>query len=70
MSRHLLVVIALAVSQLASTHSWAEATTVAADLPPHRQLFLDDVMIEQMDGLRRFLHQPEKYVGNPIIRHQ
>lgn len=69
MSRHLLVVIALAVSQPVSTQSWAEPTTVAADLPPHRQLFLDDVMIEQMDGLRRLLHQPEKYVGNPIIRH-
>ena len=34
-----------------------------------RQLFLDDVMIERIDGLRRVVNQPAKYEKNPIIRH-
>ena len=34
----------------------------------NRQLFLDDVMIEQATGVRRVLHQPKKYEKNPIIR--
>ena len=34
-----------------------------------RQLFLDDVMISRLDGLERKIGCPEKYKGNPVIRH-
>ena len=34
-----------------------------------RQLFLDDVMVHKMKGLRRVVHQPKKYAKNPMIRH-
>jgi hypothetical protein len=32
-----------------------------------RQLFLDDALIERAEGLKRVLHQPVKFPGNPII---
>jgi len=35
----------------------------------YRQLFLDDVMIERIAGLRRVVNPPTKHAGNPIIRH-
>lgn len=34
----------------------------------YRQLFLDDVMVQKTMGLKRVLHQPQKYPGNPVIR--
>ena len=34
----------------------------------YRQLFLDDVMVERANGLKRVLHPPQKYQGNPIIQ--
>ncbi len=34
-----------------------------------RQLFLDDENIGRMERVKRVLHQPVKYEGNPIIRH-
>ena len=34
-----------------------------------RQLFLDDLMIEQLQNVDRNLHQPKKYINNPIVRH-
>jgi hypothetical protein len=35
----------------------------------YRQIFLDEVMIEKTEGLRRVVNQPTKHKGNPIIRH-
>lgn len=32
-----------------------------------RQLFLNDEIIEHMDGLRRVVHQPQKHPANPVI---
>ncbi|MEO1997727.1 MAG: hypothetical protein ABGZ17_20895 [Planctomycetaceae bacterium] len=44
-----------------------QAAKMAAD--GYRQLFLDDVHIHKTTRLRRVLHQPVKYAGNPVIRH-
>ena len=30
-----------------------------------KQLFIDDVVIDEAVGVRRNLNQPAKYVGNP-----
>ena len=35
----------------------------------HRQLFLDDAVVERMEGLNRVVNPPKKYAGNPVIRH-
>ncbi len=46
------------------------AATVSreCDVGLTKQLFLDDYVIERMDGLKRVLNQPRRYPGNPIIR--
>ncbi len=36
--------------------------------PGVRQLFLDDLGIDEMRGLRRVLHQPRRHADNPLIR--
>ena len=41
-----------------------ERVIVGAD----RQLFLDDAVIERLDGVARRFHAAEKYPGNPVIR--
>ena len=33
-----------------------------------RQLFIDDYLIERIDGLRRVVNQPKKHPENPLIR--
>jgi hypothetical protein len=35
--------------------------------PEQRQLFLDDELIDILQGLRRTLHQPVKYAGSPVL---
>lgn len=37
------------------------------ELGPRRQLFVDEMLVEQVEGIRRVLHQPEKYDGNPVL---
>ncbi|MBI83852.1 MAG: hypothetical protein CMJ81_11690 [Planctomycetaceae bacterium] len=32
-----------------------------------RQLFVDDVIIQQLNGASRTLHQPARYAGNPLM---
>jgi len=44
-----------------------QAAKLAAE--GYRQLFFDDVHIQQSTGLKRVLHQPRKHAGNPVIRH-
>lgn len=34
----------------------------------YRQLFIDNVVIEHMDNLKKTLHQPERDPGNPVIK--
>ena len=36
----------------------------------HRQVFLDEVNIQRMTGLRRRAHPAQRYVGNPILTRQ
>lgn len=36
-------------------------------LTRHRQLFVDDALIASSSGLKRVIHQPRKYEGNPIL---
>jgi hypothetical protein len=33
----------------------------------HRELFLDEVSIAHMEGLRRTLHQPQRHPANPVV---
>lgn len=33
-----------------------------------KQLFIDDYVIERMDGLKRVLHQAQRHQGNPILK--
>lgn len=35
-----------------------------------RQLFLDDALLERLQGVRRVLHSPTKYAQNPILSHK
>jgi hypothetical protein len=37
-------------------------------LSSKRQLFVDSYLIEEMDGLHKKVHQPTKYLGNPVLR--
>ena len=56
---------------------WSGLTSGAAESAPlgslvfrpgERQLFLDDFVIGDLNGLTRVIHQPRKYEGNPVIR--
>lgn len=38
-----------------------------AGTPPYRRLFLDSLVVEDSDGVRRVFHAAKKYRGNPII---
>ena len=55
----LLIVLA---STLASPAALAPLRLGAA-----RQLFIDDHLIESLDGLQRIFHRPERYSGNPVL---
>ena len=37
------------------------------DIAGARQLFIDDLVIEEMNGVTRTLNQPVKYQGNPVL---
>ncbi|MEJ1972464.1 MAG: hypothetical protein WDM96_08435 [Lacunisphaera sp.] len=47
-------------------------TELAADTiilrPGERQLFLDDFLLGDLNGVTRMIHQPRKYEGNPVLR--
>ncbi|MAG35778.1 MAG: hypothetical protein CL878_05980 [Dehalococcoidia bacterium] len=45
----------------------ATATTAALNIAGRRQLFIDDWLVAKTHGVSRALHQPAKYVGNPVI---
>ena len=36
--------------------------------PGIKQLFLDDYVVEHARGVSKTLHQPRKYLGNPVIK--
>ena len=35
----------------------------------YRELFLDDLMVAELRGIKKVLHRPIKYSRNPVIRH-
>ena len=37
------------------------------EIGTHRQLFIDDFVIDKMEAIRRNTHQAEKYPGNPVL---
>lgn len=41
---------------------------MSLDIGSRKQLLVDDCVVEEMSGLSRVMHQPEKYAGNPIFR--
>ncbi len=47
--------------------AWAPAARVL-DVGSRKQLFLDDWVVEKLEGARRVWNQPVKYEGNPIMR--
>jgi len=50
----------------------ARATVLSSVEPmrlgTHRQLFVDDYLIEEQHAIRRHIHQAVKYAGNPVVR--
>ncbi|MAG34917.1 MAG: hypothetical protein CL878_01495 [Dehalococcoidia bacterium] len=40
---------------------------VAAKIGPERQLFVDNALIARASNVRREVHQPERYAGNPVL---
>ncbi len=56
---------------------WSGLTSRAAESPRlgslvfqpgERQLFIDDFIMGDLNGLTRVIHQPRKFEGNPVIR--
>ena len=45
----------------------ADTSTAAPEIVGRRQLFIDDWLVAETHGIARVLHQPTKYVGNPVI---
>ncbi len=43
------------------------AISARLEIGTQKQLFLDDYVIEKMDGLKRIVNQPQRYPGNPIV---
>lgn len=41
---------------------------MAIEIRNTKQLFVDDYILDRMEGLNRVMHQPEKHPGNPILR--
>ena len=37
------------------------------EIGPERQLFVDDHVIDMLEKVARFVHQPAKYEGNPVV---
>ena len=37
------------------------------EIGPERQLFVDDHVINMLENVARFVHQPAKYEGNPVF---
>jgi len=55
---------------LNSVPSTAPSPSIAAEpIPPREelQLFIDDHLVESLDGLKRTVHQPEDIDANPVI---
>ena len=46
----------------------AAAAGAAPSIDVGRQLFVDDALVESMDGLERRYHHPVKYAGNPVLK--
>lgn len=49
---------------------YLEAENIPSVIPVDlgRQLFVDDFLVESMDGLKRIYPHPEKYSGNPVLK--
>ena len=43
-------------------------TSSAIEIADRRQLFIDDYIVEETQGVTKSLNRPAKYVGNPVIR--
>ena len=41
---------------------------IAVRIGPHRQLFLDNYLVAEAEGVTRQVHRPTRYEGNPILR--
>ena len=46
----------------------SEAFAAAPNIDTGRQLFVDDVLVDHLDGLVRRYHYPVKYAGNPVLK--
>lgn len=53
-------------SKALAVSAWESPEPIA--IGSQKQLFVDDVIIERMDNLKRVLNQPQKYSGNPVLR--
>jgi len=60
-------------AQLVATAPAAEFSNEISAATPviregERQLFLDDLILGDLFGVRRVIHQPVKFAGNPVVR--
>ena len=42
--------------------------TAPLEIGSHRQLFIDDFVIDRMEAVRRNIHQADTYPGNPVLQ--
>ena len=48
-------------------HGWKDAPIESIEMEGKRQLFVDNVVIEHMEGVSKTLHQPVKHIGKPLL---
>lgn len=56
------------IASIFSVYSNAYGDSTPISIGTQKQLFIDDYIIDETDGVYQFLNQPVKYQGNPVLR--
>ena len=62
-----LLIIAMMIGSAAQSYSFAQTDNTIAGKPPFRRLFLDAMVTEESQGLKRVFYSAQKYPGNPVV---
>lgn len=62
-----LLIIAMMIGSAAQSYSFAQTDNTIAGKPPFRRLFLDAMVTEESQGLKRVFYSAQKYSGNPVV---
>ncbi len=62
------LLLTVAVNSSADMGYWGWKHGYYRDIGSSKQFFIDDAIIEEMQGLKRALNQAKPYVGNPVIQ--